>query len=56
MSGVPYDLDCPECGADHPHQTELEGELLSGMGADEVQWVCPDCGSVATIERDVEEL
>lgn len=56
MSGVPYDLSCPKCGAEHPQSDVVEEAILNGMQADEIQWVCQECGEVARIDRDVEEL
>lgn len=47
MTSVDVDLTC---------RGAVEEAIQNGMKADNVQWVCHECGTPATARRDVEEL
>lgn len=56
MTSVDVDLTCDSCGRPHKNRGAVEEAIQNGMKADNVQWVCHECGSPATARRDVEEL
>jgi len=47
---------CPECGEEHPRADAIEEAEMNGYPIGEVEEMCPECGSIVTFERDVEEL